>query len=314
MRTHIRTNITKAMVNFGHRYCLELGNGGGWHIIATEGIGGWVEKLASIMELKPCEPNGNPKLIFTKRESKEKRCCNLIRGLNENTLGSLPRKTWRAHNLGVLQLWSHDDVTDVICEIGPKENHDLDIIRIMLSVYPIYQRVLDSGGLPFHAALLERDGKGIVLAGSGGVGKSTCCRRTRHPWYALCDDETLIVRDDKMRYFAHPFPTWSEYIQRRSERTWNVQREVPLSSIFFLGRAEKTEVIPIGQGKAAILINQSATEVCKRNWIHLDRGEERGLRKKLFDNACEIAKTVPSYILRVSLTGRFWEKIEEALR
>ena len=34
---------------------------------------------------------------------------------------------------------------------------------------------------------------------------------------------------------------------------------------------------------------------------------------KIFLNACRIAKKIPTYKLKVSLNGRFWEKIEETL-
>ena len=33
----------------------------------------------------------------------------------------------------------------------------------------------------------------------------------------------------------------------------------------------------------------------------------------LFDNACNLVREVPSYILRVSLTGEFWKLIEEVV-
>jgi hypothetical protein len=33
----------------------------------------------------------------------------------------------------------------------------------------------------------------------------------------------------------------------------------------------------------------------------------------LFNNACELAKAVPAYILRVSLEGRFWEEMEKVI-
>jgi SynChlorMet cassette protein ScmC len=147
----------------------------------------------------------------------------------------------------------------------------------------------------------------------GNTGKSTCCRQLPHSWRALCDDEALIVRDDNRKYFVHPFPTWSDCLYQRSEKTWNVQQHVPLSVIFFLEKAETNEVIPIGQGQAAIFINQSATQVCQRSWINLDQQEESALREELFDNACELAKEIRVYKLRVSMNGRFWEKIEEVL-
>jgi hypothetical protein len=33
----------------------------------------------------------------------------------------------------------------------------------------------------------------------------------------------------------------------------------------------------------------------------------------MFENACQLAKTIPSYTLDVSLTGEFWKPLEELL-
>jgi hypothetical protein len=37
---------------------------------------------------------------------------------------------------------------------------------------------------------------GILLAGRSGVGKSTAVQRLLHPWQALADDVTLVVRHE----------------------------------------------------------------------------------------------------------------------
>lgn len=294
-------------------YCLKLAGGQGWQIIAAgEGIL-WVEKLASIMELKVCESNGYLKLIFFKRKSVKEDDGYPLNMLNVGVLGDFPKSGWKVHNFGGLQLWDHREVPDVICEVEHGENSELDIIKMRLALHPIYQCVQDSGGLPIHAALVEWRGMGILLGAPGRTGKSTCCRRIPPPWYTLCDDETLIVKDSSKLYKAHPLPTWSDYFLRRSRRTWNVQRHLPLSAIFFLEQSVTDELFPIGQGQAAAYINQLAMHVIDQTCDYLDREEERSLKKGLFYNAWELAKAVPSYILRVSLNGRFWEKIEEAL-
>lgn len=46
---------------------------------------------------------------------------------------------------------------------------------------------------------------------------------------------------------------------------------------------------------------------------NLNLKEEKVIRKKLFDNACQLAKAVPVFSLRVSLNGRFWENMEKVL-
>ena len=294
-------------------YCFRLADGQGWHIIATEGVRPWVEKLASIMQLKTCEPNGFLKRIFIQRESREINCEYPLPPRDENILEHLPRIGWIAHNLGALQIWSHQDVPDVICEIGPDDDDILEILRMRLALHPIYQQAQDAGGLPVHAALVERRRQGALLIGDGGAGKSTCCLRLPAPWGILCDDEVLIIPDGERGYFAHPFPTWSDYILKRSERTWNVEKHVALSAIFFLEQAKIDEVVPTRQGQAAVLLSKSSAQVCRQIWIDLVDEEKRRLRRRAFENACGLAKVIPAFKLRVSLDGRFWEEMEKVL-
>lgn len=294
-------------------YCMELANGQVWHIISTEELDSWLKKLATITELEICEPNNHPKLIFTHRDPIT---MGQDRPNSDLDLGSrelLPKGGWKPHDLKALVLWFHDEVGHVICQIGPERDAILDIVRMWLAFHSVYLGAQESGGLPFHAALVDWRGIGVLLAARAGTGKSTCCRRLFHPWNAICDDETLIVRDGQGRYFAHPFPTWSDYLWRGTNQTWNVQQSLPLSAIFFLEQAESNKVAPIGQGKAAALINESATEVCQRGWRNLDRNQAKEHKKKLFDNACRLARGIPAFKLSVSLKGRFWEEMEIAL-
>jgi len=152
-----------------------------------------------------------------------------------------------------------------------------------------------------------------VLAGPGSGGKTTCCKRVPPSWRTLCDDETLVLRNNVAQYAAHPFPTWSEYLLKHSSKTWDVRKNVPLQAVFFLEKAERDEVVPLGNGQAAVVLSNSSIQVCRRTWGALRREETREIKKKLFYNACAMAENVPSFILRFGLTGRFWEKIEEAL-
>ena len=294
------------------RYCIRLANGQGWHISATEELAAWAERLADIMQLSFCEPNGYPKLIFIRKKSRKNQYEKFLRRPEEDVTEGLSRWGWSVRDIYGIRFWSRPDVTDVICEIE-RGDDNLDILMMRHSLYPIYQWAQDSGGLPLHAGLVERDGKGVLLAAPRNTGKSTCCHRIPKPWYALCDEETLIVRDDQIKYLAPPFPTWSDYLAGRPERTWNTQHHLPLFAIFFLKQAKADEVTPIGQGQAAVCVYRAALQVCYRNWLNLDREEIMMLKKKLFENACEVARSIPAFKLRVSLTGRFWEEIEKVL-
>jgi SynChlorMet cassette protein ScmC len=281
-------------------FLLRLGNGQGWNILFTEETKSLVEKWASIMEMKENGSRAFPKLI-------------LMRKNEEIPIPGLPGRGWKIQNLEWMSLWSHPRLPHVICEIGPEDHFDLDIIRIWMATYPIYQRAMKKGGLPFHACLAGRDGAGVLLAAPGGGGKSTCARRLPPPWKVLCDDETLIVLDPNDRYHVHPFPTWSNFFWKREERTWDVQRSLPLSAVFFIKKGEKNEVIPMGNGEAAARMYQAAEQVCLRNWRYFSAEEERVEKEKLFTNACQLAQEIPAFTLQVSLEGPFWEEVEKVL-
>ena len=214
-----------------------------------------------------------------------------------------------------MRFWSNPETQDIICDIGKKEeNYELEFIKMNQALYPIYKRAGRAGGLPLHSALIERGGSGLLLVASGGVGKSTCCRRIPYPWRPLCDDEVLILLDKDKTYKAYPFPTWSDYIWRRSQKTWNVGEAVGVSAIFFLERFDKDEIITIEQGRAAALISTSAQQGLFRNRQGVDIRRQIVFRKIFFQNACSLARAIPAFILRVSPNnGKFWENMEEAL-
>lgn len=297
-------------------FLLKLGDGSRWQIIATSGTRAWVEKFATIMNLKAGDQGRHgkwPRMFFFLRYSEKDGHTELINLQDSRIEQGLPRSGWKAHDFRSLRFWLHPTAPDIICELGNEGNHELGIVRMWTSLYIIYLRVQDSGGLSLHAALVERDGRGVLLVGPGGSGKSTLCRRLPRPWRALSDDQSLIVRDHRKRYLAHPIPTWSDYLWGRSERRWNFEHHVPLAAIFFVERARCDEVAPIGQGKVAVFINHSCTDVCRPIWWDLDVEKKRAVRKKIFDNSCQIARAIPAYMLRISPTGRFWEVMQEVL-
>ncbi len=292
---------------------MQLANGLGWQLITTEGIRPWVEKLASIMKLKVCESSRYPKLIFIRGDSVKYEDKDSIFRTIKSTLVNLPERGWRVHYLGWLQLWSHCDVPDTIWVVVYEANHNLVIESMRLSLYPVYQGAQQSGGFPLHAALVEKNGKGFLLAAPGNTGKSTCCQNIPPSWHALCDDEALVIPDDQQRYSVHPFPTWSNFHRGHSKRSWDIQHHVPLSAIFFLEQADADKAVPIGQGEAAVYINNSASQVLQRIRFYLDSGDVMNFNKKLFENACELAGAIPAFKLHISLNNRFWEEMEKVL-
>ncbi len=146
------------------------------------------------------------------------------------------------------------------------------------------------------------------------MGKSTACSRLIQPWHALCDDETIIVRNKLSGFLAHPFPTWNDLIIRNQKlKSWDVQKSVKLKTIFFLEQSNTCEVIKIKPIEASYLIFKSSWEVFSKYGDDLKKENIRLLRKIVFNNACVMGKSIQAYILRLTLDCRYWEIIEDLL-
>jgi len=226
---------------------------------------------------------------------------------------NLPREGWKGIDQRVVKIWLHPEVRDAVCEVGPGEEEILAVLGMELSLFPLYRSVTEAGGFWVHGALLEKDGKGVLLAGRSGEGKSTCCRRVPSPWTALGDDEAAVVRDRNGRYWVHPFPTWADYYERRSRKTWDVQRSLPLSAVFLLTKGERDEVSAVGGGAAAAFLLRRARDKAYPNGMSPHRTADKAGNKIIFENICHLAKAVPCYRLSATLEGRFWEEIEKVI-
>jgi SynChlorMet cassette protein ScmC len=167
------------------------------------------------------------------------------------------------------------------------------------------------GGVLIHGALAERDGIGVILAAPGGTGKTTASNRLPAPWRSLCDDTTLVVRDPQGNCWAHPWPTWSRFLWGGSGGSWDVQNAVPLKGIFFLARAAEDRVERVGPGHAVSLLVECARQVSTFMAPGLSKEEVRAMHLERFNNLCALARVIPTHVLHISLTGAFWQEIEQ---
>jgi SynChlorMet cassette protein ScmC len=167
--------------------------------------------------------------------------------------------------------------------------------------------------LLLHGALAAIDKYGVILAGSGGAGKTTASNRLPIPWRSLCDDTTLVVKDRQGKYWAHPWPTWSKIMLGEANVSWDVQQAVPLVGIFYLSRSQGIQIDPVGSGKAACMLAESAEQASLYipHVTHEDHLREHLLER--FDNACSLARSVPCYTLHLNLHDPFWHEIEQAI-
>lgn len=284
--------------NFG----IKLANDETWQFVSTSETDEWLDKLRITMGLNEYKELDGHKITFVKDISNE-----------SGIIDSLDSSGIQMFNSGPLRIYSYQSASNMICEIGDLDFPQVELFKMAQSVFPLYMKVLNQGGLPFHAALIEKNGTGIAIAAPGGTGKSTCARRIPHPWQALGDDELLIVSDKKDIYHAHPFPTWSRCNVQKPGEAWNTQKHVPLSAIFFLKKSQKDEVTPLSYSQKVSLIYKLSLPVFYRIMESIDQDEYIKIKKLIFENSCNIAKDMPAFILEASLNGKFWEVIDKAL-
>jgi SynChlorMet cassette protein ScmC len=284
-------------------YRLHLGDDSHWWLGGFSSQNALIEKLATIMELQPGKPNDSNLMILIRNHTRVRRA------------GFTPEEAsgWVHVNRNDCFAWYRPDFPDVLWELSPTAFGRLDYIFNVFASAFIYRESIRRGGLPFHAALVEREGQGVILAAPGETGKSTCCLRIPPPWLARCDDEVLMVLSPDGRNLAHPFPNWSDYLFERGEGTWKVQDPVTLAGVFFLEQSLVDDYVPLRSAEAAVAVTNSAQQVFDRLLRICSDEEARTLRRTIFSNACELVKKVPAFRLQVSLTGRFWDKIEAAL-
>jgi signal peptidase I len=202
----------------------------------------------------------------------------------------------------------------VVCRLAAPTGQWTKIDQMRRVASQIARETMARGGLLFHGALAEYRGSGFIMAGPQEVGKSTASRRLPSPWRSLCDDMTLVVPDGKGGFWAHPWPTWSRFFYNGPGGSWPVEDAKPLRAVFFLDQAPFDGLEPIHGTQATALTLQSAEELTRELLLELtDTDSARALCDKALSVAKGLAATVPTYSLKLSLDGRFWEKIEGVL-
>ena len=277
------------------RYDLALADDSRWGIAArNEEAKSIVSQLGCIMQLRMCSG-----------------------ALEPSNHGRLNRLLVQIDALASVSNWyvplaSENDGV-VVCVLRPSDfwgGPYVNLVRLSLILAHEAQTL---GGVLLHGALAERDGIGVILAAPGGRGKTTASNRLPVPWRSLCDDTTLVVRDPQGNYWAHPWPTWSRFMDGGPGGTWDVQKAVRVKGIFFLVQASKDRVDRVDPGQAVGLLGESVGQVSAAMGSGLCKEELRALHLEQFNNLCTLARGIPTHTLRISLTGAFWQEIEQTL-
>jgi len=284
------------------------------HIIAVGEEKPLLNKMAEITGLQAAPQNNFPKLLFTRSDPSTISNIKLIIASYADQPGAMPDDGWIQTDFQLVKIFTHHDVPDVICCIQEKRDVSCDMVILSFIYFVLYSDLIKNGGLPLHGGLIELDGRGIILAGASGTGKTTCCGRVPKLWNSICDDEVMLIPEPGNNYKLNSVPTWSEYFfDPGSKSIWDVQKSYPCEAIFFIEKADKDEAVPLGQGRAAVRIYQSAMESFSRYFAYIPEPEQKEIGRKVFESACELAKNVPAFKLQISKDGFFWQNIESEI-
>ena len=300
------TPIDEHNANEGVIYKLILSDEKVWGFTAAHKISPWLETFADIMQLKQDDNVAEIDHQLTFLALKEN---------NAFPKDKLDLDAWTMYKNGrVYRVWSHSTIPETFIELNQDflDHEELKYVNMWSSLKPIFRFYVESGGGPVHAACAEVNGKGIVIAASGGVGKSTCSQRLPEHWNSLSDDTTLILNAND-QYRIHPMPTWSDHLWSTKYTTFETGFSVPLSAIFFLEQGDCDEVTPLAKNIAAQYLFESQKQSWESYWSRIDKEEKRQMVVNTFNNSCNIMKEIPCYTLKATLNGKFWEEIEKVL-
>ncbi|MBI5400015.1 SynChlorMet cassette protein ScmC [Candidatus Saganbacteria bacterium] len=290
-------------------FLLRLFAGREWEMVAGQPeVEPFLRKLASIMRLKTTQASDNRAKVYIFPKDGDK---------DFPPLQDIPEMTqtgWQVRDFKNLKLWQHPQNSHLVVKVDiNNKDHNMNIICMWYLLYFVHELAITLEGMPFHSGLVVKEGSAYLLSAPGNTGKSTCCRRIPHPWEAISDDEAIIFKSAG-RYFVHPFPTWSNYLWKNDgQKNWPVEQFYSLKGIFFLEQAENDAAEVMKKNVAAVSIYDAGFQMFRRSLRAYSESEETQTKLKIFDNACHLARNIPCYKLKISLTGRFWEQMERVI-
>lgn len=169
--------------------------------------------------------------------------------------------------------------------------------------------LLPSGGLLLHGATLVHHGQAYLILASSGGGKSTSTRRIPPSWEAPGDELALVLPSSQGAYEVHVLPTASAIGSGCSIR-WDISRSIPLRGIGILIQDDQDRLVPCSRGEAAGYLTGSARQAIRNQEIGMNSEYKRWNYEMFFTNACILSGIVPVFLLHSSMTGRFWELLE----
>jgi len=163
-----------------------------------------------------------------------------------------------------------------------------------------------------HGALMEKNGRGVLLCGPSGIGKSTTARRMADEGFdVLADDCFLLWRDGDGGYWARPLPTWSTYLFGKEALVeCDARREFPISHLFILGRREE-RYTPLEPRMALLGCANAFTDMVKWHIFRYPDELAAALTERALEAAERVTAELPCGALQLTLDCRISRLLPE---
>lgn len=100
-------------------------------------------------------------------------------------------------------------------------------------------------GLALHAAVILKDGKAHIFAGSSGSGKTTISQISLSCGFTALSDDLVFIRQLNGSYYVFPTPSWMHLQKGNIEN-----KPYPIGGIYKLIKDDRTYLANISQGIA----------------------------------------------------------------
>jgi signal peptidase I len=199
----------------------------------------------------------------------------------------------------------------ILCPLIPAENNDIFVIQVEKIARAVVADITRVGGALIHGGLCSYKGLGAVMAGPGGIGKTTASNRLPVPWISHSDDAALLIPNDTSGFNAHPWPTWSRYLWNGGGGNWAVEKYFPLVALFFLKQSKLDIIEPLDKILIKSMLIEYIEQVMRVN--KKTEQDKNDIIKRYINSADKISSAVPAYRLSISLEGEFWREMEKVM-
>jgi hypothetical protein len=205
--------------------------------------------------------------------------------------------------------WHHDQAPVSLWTFGLVEPEYEPAFQLPWAL--LLQDIVRLGGALVHGGLAVLGASAHLFTAPPGGGKTTALARLPSPWSVLSDDAALIWPAGDHSFLASPLPTWG-VLTGRSE---------PLPAIVRCRIGQSTEL------SGAVILEKSGSESFAAlspvdAAPHLYRaccehptvvGVRHRHRRHLFRLACQLARAVPTWHLRLTRSTDYWLLLTQAI-